>query len=314
MLTYLDVLLEQNLMFSYCRLQLQVERSNLMKELTDTTQLTTSLETQLRSLYSSMSTLSVSSGSSLGSMGSLSSCSRSSLNSGSLLDIYGQQQQMADLPELHRRVTNVLQGHSISPIQEVHISDATAAATNNYLQSVMASNLSSSMKSLSSRSSLSSVSPPISPYDIGPPPSYEQHMTGAERQRRVPYPTNTNFDVIPEAPSGLQLKISADQSKLPGDLLNPTVDYSPPVQLNAAGQSIHEEPGYQNLSSVRRGQYPENIDLGSNPPLSPISETSSGVCNNLSGGNTRSVSAAVSDESVAGDSGVFEASVNINKR
>lgn len=46
----------------------------------------------------------------------------------------------------------------------------------------------------------------------------------------------------------------------------------------------------------------------SNPPLSPISETSSGVCNNLSGGNTRSVSAAVSDESVAGDSGVFEAS------
>ena len=45
-----------------------------------------------------------------------------------------------------------------------------------------------------------------------------------------------------------------------------------------------------------------------NPPLSPISESSSGVCNNMSGVNTRSVSAAVSDESVAGDSGVFEAS------
>ena len=46
----------------------------------------------------------------------------------------------------------------------------------------------------------------------------------------------------------------------------------------------------------------------SNPPLSPISESSSGVSNNLSGGNTCSVSAAVSNESVAGDSGVFEAS------
>jgi len=40
------------------------------------------------------------------------------------------------------------------------------------------------------------------------------------------------------------------------------------------------------------------------PPLSPISESSSGVCNNL---YTRSVSAAVSDESMTGsDSGVFE--------
>ena len=48
------------------------------------------------------------------------------------------------------------------------------------------------------------------------------------------------------------------------------------------------------------------------PPLSPISETSSGVCHQLSspGGGTRSVSAAVSDDSVAGDSGVFEAAVN----
>ena len=53
----------------------------------------------------------------------------------------------------------------------------------------------------------------------------------------------------------------------------------------------------------------DNVDVSSNPPLSPISESSSGVGNNLSGGNTRSVSAAVSDESVAGDSGVFEATV-----
>lgn len=297
------------------RLQLQIERSNLLKELNDTTRLTTTLETQLHSL--SVSTLSVSSGSSLGSMGSLSSCSRSSLNSNSMMDIYGQQQHSSDLSDLHRRVEKLLQGHSISPIQEIHVSDTTAAATNNYLQSVMASNSSSSMKSLSSRSSLSSVSPPISPYDIGPPPSYEQHMTGVDRQRRVTYPMPSNIGVIPEAPSGLQLNITAEQSKLTGDpgliQVNPTVEFSPPGQY-ATGQSIQEEPGYQNVANIRRVQYPDNLDLGSNPPLSPISETSSGVCNNLSGGNTRSVSAAVSDESVAGDSGVFEASVNITKR
>ena len=60
---------------------------------------------------------------------------------------------------------------------------------------------------------------------------------------------------------------------------------------------------------AKRTSHLENLDSLSNPPLSPISESSSGVCNNLSGGNTRSVSAAVSDESVAGDSGVFEASM-----
>lgn len=52
------------------------------------------------------------------------------------------------------------------------------------------------------------------------------------------------------------------------------------------------------------------------PPLSPISETPPDQNLELlqvsastpsSGSNTRSVSAAVSDESVAGDSGVFEA-------
>ena len=64
------------------------------------------------------------------------------------------------------------------------------------------------------------------------------------------------------------------------------------------------------LSGAGKRTLHDNIDTPlSNPPLSPISESSSGVCNNLSGGNTRSVSAAVSDESVAGDSGVFEVSI-----
>lgn len=64
-----------------------------------------------------------------------------------------------------------------------------------------------------------------------------------------------------------------------------------------------------------------SYESASDPPLSPISETPPPLLDHdemlqgaalsrtsSSGTNTRSVSAAVSDESVAGDSGVFEAS------
>lgn len=64
-----------------------------------------------------------------------------------------------------------------------------------------------------------------------------------------------------------------------------------------------------NATAALNSRFSHNVEPGPNPPLSPISESSSGVGNNLSGANTRSVSAAVSDESVTGDSGVFEASV-----
>lgn len=64
-----------------------------------------------------------------------------------------------------------------------------------------------------------------------------------------------------------------------------------------------------------------SLEFTGDPPLSPISETPPPMLDHdellqgtalsrtsSSGTNTRSVSAAVSDESVAGDSGVFEAS------
>jgi hypothetical protein len=73
----------------------------------------------------------------------------------------------------------------------------------------------------------------------------------------------SNIGVIPEAPSGLQLNITAEQSKLTGDpgliQVNPTVEFSPPGQY-ATGQSIQEEPGYQNVANIRRVQYPDNLD------------------------------------------------------
>ncbi|GFO11615.1 protein wwc2 [Plakobranchus ocellatus] len=136
------------------RITLHDEKSAILHQLTETTKLTSYLESQLKSL--SLSTLSVSSGSSLGSLGSLSAGSRGSLNSLSTMDIYGSSsvggQMMAgedgldiygpSLQDLHQRVEKLLQGHSMSPIQEAHSGvpvdqDMTEAATSNYIQAVL---------------------------------------------------------------------------------------------------------------------------------------------------------------------------------
>ena len=234
-----------------------------------------------------------------------------------------------DLQDLHRRVEKLLQGHSISPIHENPVTvspDVMAAATSGYLQSVMASSQEipqpTSMKSASPHSSLSSLSPPISPYDIGPPPTYKQHMNVAKPPTNVPsVQRRTGFSTNSSGPPSVNittpLQINSSQSKI-------TIENSPVLQQSKfestetssysiqTGSTFHSETTETvciQSNVAKRTQYPENLDAMSNPPLSPISESSSGVGNNLSGGNTRSVSAAVSDESVAGDSGVFEASV-----
>ncbi|XP_035825058.1 protein KIBRA isoform X1 [Aplysia californica] len=130
------------------RITLHDEKATILHELKETTKLTSYLESQLRSL--SLSTLSVSSGSSLGSLGSLSAGSRGSLNSLSTMDIYsngqvgGQGTGEVNLQELLQRVEKLLQGHSMSPIQETQSSlphdDITEAATSSYMQSVLGSN------------------------------------------------------------------------------------------------------------------------------------------------------------------------------
>ncbi|GFR66721.1 protein kibra [Elysia marginata] len=136
------------------RITLHDEKSAILHQLTETTKLTSILETQLKSL--SVSTLSVSSGSSLGSLGSLSAGSRGSLNSLSTMDIYGASgagsHMMAgedsldiygpSLQDLHQRVEKLLQGHSMSPIQEAQSggptdADMTEAATSNYIEAVL---------------------------------------------------------------------------------------------------------------------------------------------------------------------------------
>ncbi|XP_059174838.1 protein KIBRA-like isoform X2 [Physella acuta] len=126
------------------RITLHDEKASILHQLSETTKLTSYLESQLRSL--SLSTLSVSSGSSLGSLGSLSAGSRGSLNSLSTMDIYNAGQMTGssgevNLQELHQRVEKLLQGHSMSPIHETLTilpqDDVTEAATSNYMQSVL---------------------------------------------------------------------------------------------------------------------------------------------------------------------------------
>ncbi|CAL1530897.1 unnamed protein product [Lymnaea stagnalis] len=212
------------------RITLHDEKSTILHQLAETAKLTSYLESQLRSL--SLSTLSVSSGSSLGSLGSLSAGSRGSLNSLSTMDIYSAAQKAGsvgevNLQELHQRVEKLLQGHSMSPIQEAHSvlphDDVTEAATSNYMQSVMSgsqelsdttnnnilgnslgvtpsllnsnSNIlaalpkQASVLSLSSKSSLttSSASPPVSPIYGFGPPPSYEQHMSALEQRHVPF-------------------------------------------------------------------------------------------------------------------------------
>jgi len=199
------------------------------------------------------------------------------------------------------------------------------------------------VSSASSHSSLTSMSPPISPYDVGPPPTYGQHMNlGVPSMSKPPPPyvpqgrnpsypppasASSNVNYLPSvslAPSVPQ--VSSNQSKMASDDLTITPSYTQSkldYLHNTSGALtsqnfvlssqqhnlvLSSDPNYSS-HIAKRILCSDGTELGSNPPLSPISETSSGVCNNLSGGNTRSVSAAVSDESVAGDSGVFDAVV-----
>ncbi|CAG5135569.1 unnamed protein product, partial [Candidula unifasciata] len=94
-------------------------------------------------------------------------------------------------------------------------------------------------------------------------------------------------------------------------LLQPTNTSEVPVPTHFSNEALKAGNNLSSIAAVAAfsSRHCHNVESGPNPPLSPISESSSGVGNNLSDGNTRSVSAAVSDESVTGDSGVFEASV-----
>ncbi|XP_060530256.1 protein kibra isoform X2 [Cylas formicarius] len=278
------------------RLRLHEEKQLLLQQLKDGLKLMTQLESQLKTL--SASTLSVSSSSSLGSLSTTSS--KGSLSSGlSFTDIYGGPQcsgpvnteKPIDMVDLHRRVERLLKNND-GP----HIPSPGR-----------------SQPSLSPRSSLSSVSPPVSPmYEnlpcLLPPPTYEQ----VERDRKLqsdPGQLDERLLEVRLSSTGSNEYINYSPQRMPVPSLSPLTDL-----LEAQVSNMSQGSG---LGRPSRYSYESSGDV----PLSPISETPPPIVDNdellqgpslsrtsSSGTNTRSVSAAVSDESVAGDSGVFEAS------
>ncbi|KAG7206063.1 hypothetical protein KM043_003460 [Ampulex compressa] len=271
------------------RVRLHEEKQLLLQQLRDALRSMAMLEGQLKTL--SASTLSVSSSSSLGSLSTTSS--KGSLSSGlSFTDIYGgpqclgsvtsQQERPVDMVDLHRRVERLLRGS-----EQANLVGTPSPGR--------------SQPSLSPRSSLSSVSPPVSPlYEnapVGPPPAYEH----VELQRRQHQRPSTHLDQLEDRLAELRLsqEPSGGQERLK---LGP----HPPLELQSGNMSQGSGLG-RPPSQHQPPPLPQEP-----PPLSPISETPppTGIRSRASssGTNTRSVSAAVSDESVAGDSGVFEAS------
>lgn len=253
------------------RLRLHEEKQLLLQQLKDGLRQMTQLESQLKTL--SASTLSVSSSSSLGSLSTTSS--KGSLSSGlSFTDIYGGPQCSS---------TNNME----KPIDMADLHRRVERLLKNSDSTTHIPSPSRSQPSLSPRSSLSSVSPPVSPMyenlpSIVPPPAYDQ----VKRDKKfVEYQQRSSF------PS-----------------LSPLTDL-----LEAQATNMSQGSG---LGRPSRYSYESSGD----PPLSPISESTPAIDHDemlqgaalsrtsSSGTNTRSVSAAVSDESVAGDSGVFEAS------
>ncbi|KAL1509063.1 hypothetical protein ABEB36_003862 [Hypothenemus hampei] len=273
------------------RLRLHEEKQLLLQQLKDGLKHMTQLESQLKTL--SASTLSVSSSSSLGSLSTTSS--KGSLSSGlSFTDIYGGPQCLGtsnvDMADLHRRVEKLFKSndspHIPSPVR--------------------------SQPSLSPRSSLSSVSPPVSPmYEnlpcLLPPPTYEQvEKMHSDKDRKMH--SEQFLDRLPNSNSNEYINYTPPRVSIPS--LSPLTDL-----LEAQATNMSQGSG---LGRPIRYSYEGDA------PLSPISETPPPVMERIfddmlsqgptlsrtssSGTNTRSVSAAVSNESVAGDSGVFEAS------
>ncbi|KYN34618.1 Protein kibra [Trachymyrmex septentrionalis] len=312
------------------RVRLHEEKQLLLQQLRNALRSMAMLEGQLKTL--SASTLSVSSSSSLGSLSTTSS--KGSLSSGlSFTDIYGgpqclgsaslQQERPVDMVDLHRRVERLLRGSEQSNL-------------------VGTPSPGRSQPSLSPRSSLSSVSPPVSPlYEnapMGPPPAYEQIEQQRRQYQRTAAPAATTTTTTMAAISStatshldgnqLEDRLSefrfsqqqgvASQQEQPcsintQDRLKLVVGPHPPVELQSSNMSQGSGLGRPSASGTQMQlqQVPPS-SLPQEPlPLSPISETPppTGIRSRASssGTNTRSVSAAVSDESVAGDSGVFEA-------
>ncbi|XP_065802699.1 protein WWC2 isoform X2 [Muntiacus reevesi] len=280
------------------RLKLEERRKELLQKLEETTKLTTYLHSQLKNL--SASTLSMSSGSSLGSLassrGSLNTSSRGSLNSLSSSELYYTSQGDQLDADYQYKLDFLLQekgGYMPSgPITTIHEHEvakspsqpgqsgpggAAAAAPGHPTPLAEAPK---SVTSLSSRSSLSSLSPPGSPLVLEGAFPMSPH-DGPLHQ------FSADFEDCEL--SGQFADISLGEHQL---LLDPDPGGAPPSLLDENKElgECAQEPLYEGPADVEKS-LPKRRGI------------------HLLGEKTACVSAAVSDESVAGDSGVYEAFV-----
>ncbi|KAI4884711.1 hypothetical protein NFI96_024807 [Prochilodus magdalenae] len=251
------------------RILQQEKRNVLLRQLEEATRITTYLHSQLKSL--SASSLTVSSSSSRGSLassrGSLAS-SRGSLSSVSFTDIYG-------LPQYERQEGCVdLPDPSFRYLMPVEAPcrDISAFGPKRVHDAPQ------SLTSLSSRSSLSSLSPPSSPMDT---PYHSGPQDCPLTQMTEEYMELASRGMVLE---GLRSQTQAQQQ-------------APlPVEVEAGGPSsahLLEGKGHRD-SGVQTPYNSTGVTLRSNSV-------------NRSGRRARRVSAGVSEDVLATDSGVFEA-------
>lgn len=313
------------------RLKIHEEKQFLLQQLKDSMRSVSALESQLKLL--SASTLSMSSSSSLGSLSSSHASSKGSLSSLSFTDIYGMSttaQPDSSMLDLHRRVEKILEGTQARQNVDNNQNSEETFVQPSDVQVNLTMPKTSSQLSLSPRSSLSSVSPPVSPYEAVLPPSYDQaYLTSVERQKKLQaslpilaQSNNSSNLHLEGAVATLEdnfsgLHINRQYQPVSTSMSSVTTSHSPmrrlPNNQNYSRPGGHFELGdlpyslAPNAIILNRRSGQDSVGSDQSAPLSPISETTTDDRKTISS-NARSVSAAVSDESVAGDSGVFEAS------
>ncbi|XP_057159520.1 protein WWC2 isoform X5 [Ursus arctos] len=279
------------------RLKLEEQRKELLQKLEEATKLTTYLHSQLKSL--SASTLSMSSGSSLGSLassrGSLNTSSRGSLSSLSSGELYYTSQSDQVDTDYQCKLDLLLQekgGYVPSgPITTIHENEvvkspsqpgqsgpcgAAAAATGHTPPRTEAPK---SVTSLSSRSSLSSLSPPGSPLVLEGTFPMSAHDVPLHR-------FTADFEDCELSSHFSDISLGESQILLDSHSGGVSQSLSEDKDLGECAP----EPLYEGTTDVEKSL-----------PKRRVMQ--------LLGEKTACVSAAVSDESVAGDSGVYEAFV-----
>ncbi|XP_078267438.1 protein KIBRA-like [Rhinoraja longicauda] len=296
------------------RLKMHSKRNYLLRELEEATRIASTLHSQLQSL--STSTLSLSSGSSKGSLtsshGSLGASSMGSSSSISFTDLYyDHPEQTVDLDYqykldilLQEDSTSNRPANSITTIHENEVANTRncSSHTDNYGNSKkiharrFLSETPKSLTSLSPRSSLSSLSPP------GSPVVRDIHFLISSGESLLSH-ANTDFEdaELPDVITNFSLH-TANDDQIPSESVPSDTVFLPCLNLETENKS--EDGPFNNSSNLKSEE--AGISTKSNEAIEDAS-TQTEVPGPILHPKIACVSAAVSDESVAGDSGVYEA-------